>query len=240
MCISGLSATPYDPSTISTTGSQRKIKNEIRLGIDESVSVAMNADGIRTYASPFALDLSSVNAYVVSDFNGTNSTLTLTKVNEAPANTGLMIKTADDSQKGQSIDLPILSSADAVGKNWLKPVLSDETVVDQTEGSYTNFVLANGVNGINWYILKPVGEGNDGKIGAHKAYLQLPTAGIGGTTTSRSFTWVYEDATGINDVQRSTPTVERDTWFSLDGVKLNGKPTTKGLYINNGKKVVVR
>jgi hypothetical protein len=27
-------------------------------------------------------------------------------------------------------------------------------------------------------------------------------------------------------------------WYSIDGRKLNGKPTTKGIYINHGKKVI--
>ena len=29
-------------------------------------------------------------------------------------------------------------------------------------------------------------------------------------------------------------------WYTLDGRKLNGKPTKKGLYIHNGKKVVIK
>ena len=29
-------------------------------------------------------------------------------------------------------------------------------------------------------------------------------------------------------------------WYTLDGKRLNGVPTTKGLYINNGKKVVIK
>jgi hypothetical protein len=39
-----------------------------------------------------------------------------------------------------------------------------------------------------------------------------------------------------------TISVERDnnTWFSIDGRKLNGKPVKKGLYINNGKKLVIK
>ena len=31
-----------------------------------------------------------------------------------------------------------------------------------------------------------------------------------------------------------------DVWYSLDGRKLNAKPTTKGIYIMNGKKVVMK
>ncbi len=35
---------------------------------------------------------------------------------------------------------------------------------------------------------------------------------------------------------------ERDSeaWYTLDGVRLSGKPTQKGLYINNGRKVVIK
>ena len=29
-------------------------------------------------------------------------------------------------------------------------------------------------------------------------------------------------------------------WYTVDGRKLDGKPATKGLYINNGRKVVVK
>lgn len=29
-------------------------------------------------------------------------------------------------------------------------------------------------------------------------------------------------------------------WYSLDGVKLAGKPTQKGIYINNGHKIIIK
>jgi hypothetical protein len=35
-------------------------------------------------------------------------------------------------------------------------------------------------------------------------------------------------------------TNEEGVWYSLSGLQLNGKPTKKGLYIHNGKKVVVK
>ena len=43
--------------------------------------------------------------------------------------------------------------------------------------------------------------------------------------------------TGISSVESLKLKVE--SWYTLEGVKLNGKPTTKGVYINNGKKVVI-
>lgn len=44
-------------------------------------------------------------------------------------------------------------------------------------------------------------------------------------------------ATGISTLQQSSDT---DAWYSLDGRRLSGKPATKGLYINNGKKVIIK
>ena len=48
----------------------------------------------------------------------------------------------------------------------------------------------------------------------------------GSTTEIGTLTPSYSDSEGV--------------WYSLDGVRLNGKPTTKGLYINNGRKVVLK
>ena len=31
-----------------------------------------------------------------------------------------------------------------------------------------------------------------------------------------------------------------DAWYTLDGRRLQGKPTASGIYINNGKKVVIK
>lgn len=36
------------------------------------------------------------------------------------------------------------------------------------------------------------------------------------------------------------PPLSSDSWYTLDGRKLSGKPTSKGIYINQGKKIVLR
>jgi len=202
--------------------------------LQPAVALAMNGAGIMTYASPYALDLSNVNAYVVSSFNSGNSTLTLSKVTEAPANTGLLLK-AKDGQKGTTVALPLKASAEAIASNMLVGVLSDATVVPQTDGSKTNFILANGKYGIDWYTLS-----EDGAIGANKAYLQLLTADL--TNLAREFTWVYDDGetTEMNEELRMKNEEFNATgWYTLEGRKLDGKPTTKGLYIHNGRKVLL-
>jgi len=52
--------------------------------------------------------------------------------------------------------------------------------------------------------------------------------------------WNY--TTGIELIDNSQLTIDNsvDYWYTLDGRQLQGKPTTKGLYINNGNKVVIK
>ena len=46
--------------------------------------------------------------------------------------------------------------------------------------------------------------------------------------------------TVINAVTAETMNVQADGWYTLNGVKLQSIPTQKGIYINNGKKVVIK
>ena len=46
--------------------------------------------------------------------------------------------------------------------------------------------------------------------------------------------------TVINNVTGDQQNFTKDGWYTINGVKLNGIPTEKGIYINNGKKVVLK
>ena len=77
-------------------------------------------------------------------------------------------------------------------------------------------------------------------IKAFRAYFKLKNIDFNGLSATR-LNFGEEEATGIINVQRSTLNVQRDdAWFTLDGLKLQGKPTKHGLYIHNGRKVVVK
>lgn len=47
-------------------------------------------------------------------------------------------------------------------------------------------------------------------------------------------------AIGTLDTKTGELSFDSESWYTLDGVKLSGKPSTKGIYINNGKKIVIR
>ena len=48
----------------------------------------------------------------------------------------------------------------------------------------------------------------------------------------------YGNATGISVVKANAQTDE--SWYTIGGTRLSGKPTQKGVYIHQGKKVVVK
>ena len=78
----------------------------------------------------------------------------------------------------------------------------------------------------------------DMTIGSCRALFRL---GGGAQAKVRAFSLSFGDdeATGIISVP-ADPSASTDAWYSLDGVRLNGKPTQRGVYINNGRKIVIK
>ncbi|MCR5068610.1 MAG: hypothetical protein K6A78_02200 [Prevotella sp.] len=84
-------------------------------------------------------------------------------------------------------------------------------------------------------------------VGAFRAYFKInETAAVnakGITGFVIDFGENDEEATGINEAAADsslfTPHSSLSEWYTVDGIRLNGKPSKKGMYIHNGKKVVV-
>ena len=73
-------------------------------------------------------------------------------------------------------------------------------------------------------------------VNACRAYFDL------GSASAREFVMNFD---GENEVTSLPQPLQKegsqaDAWYTLDGRKLNGKPTMKGLYIHNGKKVIIK
>ena len=47
-------------------------------------------------------------------------------------------------------------------------------------------------------------------------------------------------AIGTLDTKTGEMTFDSEAWYTLDGVRLSGKPSKSGLYINNGRKVIIK
>ena len=74
------------------------------------------------------------------------------------------------------------------------------------------------------------------KIKAFRAYFMLNEVLSNGAEAKVRF-MVDEDAAAIEGI---TPDMEDGVWYTLDGRQLNGKPTEKGVYIVNNKKVLIK
>lgn len=166
-------------------------------------------------------------------------TLTLRKLGtdgrHIPANTPVVVVTSEDNAEvSMTVDNTL---ADFDGENALHGVDTDTPVSTITEalGSGTLYVLGNKNSHFGFHRY----EGTT--MAAHKAFLPVG----GAVALSRSLTMVFEgddaDVTGIGSVQGERSTVnDSDAWYTLDGRRLDAPPTAKGIYINNGRKCVVR
>jgi hypothetical protein len=107
-------------------------------------------------------------------------------------------------------------------------MLGNATDATITEGGFTEQPFYSLYNG-KFYRY----EGTQA-IAAHRCILTVspvytaPVLTIGTETTS------------LSPVPSPSREGSSQRWYTLDGRKLNGKPTQKGIYVNGGRKVVVK
>ena len=189
--------------------------------------ITIKDTGKTTWCSEYDLDFTNVEgvkAYTATGYNNITKTIWLTRVMEVPAGTGILVKGDAGTYK---IPHAEVQSAYA---NWFVGNLGETISISATDGDKTNYYLS-GKDGT----FKSV-NGN-ANIGKNKAYLQLPTSVFGGT---RSIGISYDDEDGTTSIKDLTPALSEGegAWYTLQGQRV-AKPG-KGLYIKNGKKVIVR
>ena len=86
---------------------------------------------------------------------------------------------------------------------------------------------------------------NGAGIGAQRAYFKIGEDGASGARiTSFNIDFGDDEATGIISAEANSSlfTIHSSLsdWFTLDGRKLSGKPSVKGVYVNNGRKVIIK
>lgn len=226
-----------DPTIRPTvTGTRSNAKNQLRIRMADKVT--MNGLGIMSYASDNALDFSNVSdltAHYASGFAATANNagvLTMTQVETTPAGEGLMLK----GTANETFYVPALFNLtpEALTGNNLKG-LTKITEVETTEGDKTNFILSQQKGVIAWYPLAAKYA-----LKAHSAYLQLLTNDVFTNEGTRAISMEFEDGVTTGFIQIATDDVEDGDWYGIDGIKFNQKPTQRGVYINNGRKVIVK
>ena len=178
--------------------------------------------------------------YVADDFNQEKSSIHIQRVFYIAKEQGVLIHRADDTSYYAELkrvsDGSITSAEETLyGNNMLKGVVEPTTIGATEEGGiYTNMVLYNGS------FIRTSG----GTLGANRAYLRMPTENLAGVAADAKFSLSYDDdeATDI-ETMSDVRCQMSDVWYDLSGRKIvnpsNGQ-MPKGIYIQNGKKYVVR
>ena len=226
-----------DPTIRPTsTGNRSKEKNQLRIRMADKIT--MNGLGIMSYASDNVLDFSNVGeltAHYASSFAATANNagvLTMKQTETTPAGEGLMLK----GTANETFYVPALFNLtpEALTGNNLKG-LTKITEVETTEGDKTNFILSQQKGVIAWYPLAAKYA-----LKAHSAYLQLLTNDVFTGDGTRAISMEFEDGVTTGFIQIATGEAEDGDWYGIDGIKFNQKPTQRGVYINNGRKVIVK
>ena len=179
-----------------------------------------------TFAVGAAIDYSATSGLTAYIAYVEDNKVKLTEVNKVPANTAVILY-ADVNESTPYTLTPTADTPDDVSANKLH--VSDGTV--EGDGS-TIYVLASGDNGVGFYLVE---EGS--AITAGKAYLKVEN----GVAQARQFIGFGDDneTTGITMVQGEGFMVNgSDNYYDLQGRRV-AQPT-KGLYIVNGKKVIIK
>lgn len=166
---------------------------------------------------------SGVRAYTVSAVDASSATLSKITTGVIPACTGAILY----KDGGGDVILTSSMSATSIENNYLKANIVAYDL-PANNGSNYNYTLAAG----------PTFKHSDGTgtLAAGKAFLRT-TENVPGNE-ARSLELVFDDdeTTGIKAIETSQYT--NDIYFNLAGQRVE-KPT-KGLYIVNGKKVVIK
>ena len=163
-----------------------------------------------------------MKAYVVTGVSG--SKLVTVETTVLPPNTVVLL----DKAEGISFT-KVPSEGAAPGGNLLKHATADISVT--TESSL--YVLYN-----DMYVKATAGS----PIPSGKNYLDLSPTTNAGTRGFYNIIGEDDGSTGISEVKSEGVNSEKwnGEWFDLQGRRLPAKPTKSGLYLHNGKKVVIK
>ena len=162
--------------------------------------------------------------YTISEVTATEAVLT-EKIDVMPKRTPMLIY--NESADAQTILL--IPTADVTPLTDVAAEFKGtavEKTVSAEEVAATNFYVLTDQNQFVW--VKDAGT-----IAANKCWLEIAPSQAAGARRL-----VFGSTTGVDAI--SLKDITTGDWYDLNGRKLNGMPTKKGIYINNGKKVIIK
>ena len=195
----------------------------ISSGDDDTPVTLIPAKQYTTYVTTKALDFSNVSglkAYIATKANA--ATVTINEVGAVPAETPLLLITENATPAAEGYAVPVAASAEAPDGNLLKA--GDGTTVIGGSSNY-DYVLKDGM----------FRRATEGAVDKGKAYLHLDAL----PSNASELTIIVGETTNISEELR----MKSEEFATAPFYNLNGQRVvqpTKGLYIVNGKKIVVK
>ena len=220
----------YVICAVASTGEYDGSFSSGRIELFQGYEVEVAAKEFITYYKdePLRVEDEAAELYTIESVNGDQAVLS-EKSDAMPSNTPMLVYNKSNETKVILLipcaepDMALTVAPEFQG------TLTGTTIAASTDAQ-TNYAL----NGKAFVFVK-----NDLAIGPNKAWLSIPSGMIAG---ARALNIVFSDATGIESVELRTENGEFATaaWYDLNGRKLQAAPTKKGVYIMNGRKVVVK
>ena len=199
------------------------------VALSPSINVSVTSAKYATFCDAVSRDFSASGITVYSARANDNS-VSFYEVTDGivPPNTGVVLYSATEINN-VAIPLTTASSTHDYSSNEMIGVNVGTTVALDGVGAKKNYILANGGSGVGFYKAKAAGA----KLAAHKAYLSTATA----AATAREFLGFDDSETTALESIIKTQKADGQ-YYNLNGQRV-AQPT-KGLYIVNGKKVIIK
>jgi hypothetical protein len=239
MVIAGGQTFTYDDGTVSLeddiTDQADVIAGKYLLPIVDNINMKANAHDGNFWTTFY----SGVSSYSV----GAGVTIYTAKVSDDQTKLVLTKVEGNVVKKGEAVLLKSESANITISSANPEAEMGDFTG-NELQGvdvrTACDDILADGT----FYVMSKIGDdfGFFEYIGdympAHKAFIALASSA---SAPLRGLSFVEEETTGIAALNDNGEMInDNDSWYTLSGVKLEGKPTEKGVYIHNGKKYIVQ
>ena len=178
---------------------------------------------------PLRVEDEAAELYTISSVSETEAVLS-EAIAVAPANTPLLVY----NKSGESKTFLLIPTTDKTPDNVTAATqfvgTLEATTIPASATGADNYAL-------NGYAFVWVKNTIDFEIGANKCWLHIASQSAAARAMTRSIVG-GNGTTGIDAIENVT--IDNEGWYDLQGRKLQAKPNRGGIYIHNGKKVVVR
>lgn len=194
----------------------------------DAAAVTIGEEGMATWSSSKKLSFEGTGIKVYYASAVATGTVTLTSTTTAWYYQGYVLV----GDKG-TYTVPVTTEAEYPSTNYLKA--TSDYAADLSASTTTEFryIFAKSGSDLGFYYL-----GSDYTLAAHRAYLQTDTDIRTTGESNARIAMIFSDDTTTGIHMTAIPSANNDVLYNLSGQQV-AQPT-KGLYIRNGKKIIIK